>query len=54
MIIDESLAKQIIQPRPLDSHKGTFGRALLIGGNYPYGVPSLWLPLLVSIAELVW
>lgn len=37
MIIDESLAKQIIQPRPLDSHKGTFGRALLIGGNYPYG-----------------
>ncbi|MGT2637224.1 NAD(P)H-hydrate dehydratase [Streptococcus ratti] len=37
MIIDESLAKQIIQPRPLDSHKGTFGRALLIGSNYPYG-----------------
>ena len=37
MIIDESLAKQIIQPRPLHSHKGTFGRVLLIGGNYPYG-----------------
>lgn len=37
MIIDEKLAQKIIQPRPLESHKGTFGRVLLIGGNYPYG-----------------
>ncbi|MCB5007867.1 NAD(P)H-hydrate dehydratase [Streptococcus mutans] len=37
MIIDKILAKKIIQPRPLDSHKGTFGRVLLIGGNSPYG-----------------
>ncbi|EHJ53228.1 NAD(P)H-hydrate dehydratase [Streptococcus macacae] len=37
MIIDKVLVKKIIQPRPLDSHKGTFGRVLLIGGNYPYG-----------------
>lgn len=37
MIIDEVLAQKIIQPRPLESHKGTFGRVLLIGGNYPYG-----------------
>lgn len=36
-VIDEVLAKKIIQPRPLDSHKGTFGRILLIGGTYPYG-----------------
>lgn len=37
MIIDEALVKNLIQPRPLKSHKGTFGRALLIGGLYPYG-----------------
>lgn len=37
MIIDEHLAQKIIQPRPLNSHKGTFGRLLLIGGLYPYG-----------------
>ncbi len=37
MIIDGKLASRIIQPRPRDSHKGNFGRALLIGGLYPYG-----------------
>lgn len=37
MIIDEDLAAKIIQPRPLNSHKGTFGKVLLVGGNYPYG-----------------
>lgn len=37
MIIDEVLAAKVIQPRPANSHKGTFGRTLLIGGNYPYG-----------------
>lgn len=37
MIIDDLLTKKIIKPRPLNSHKGTFGRVLLIGGNYPYG-----------------
>ncbi|HFI0113239.1 TPA: NAD(P)H-hydrate dehydratase [Streptococcus suis] len=29
--------RQVIQARPMNSHKGTFGRALLIGGLYPYG-----------------
>lgn len=37
MIIDEKLVADLIQPRPLKSHKGTFGRTLLIGGIYPYG-----------------
>ncbi|MGT2929031.1 NAD(P)H-hydrate dehydratase [Streptococcus dentasini] len=37
MIIDDILARKIIQPRPLKSHKGIFGRVLLIGGLYPYG-----------------
>lgn len=36
-MIDEKVLKNLIQPRPLKSHKGTFGRALLIGGLYPYG-----------------
>lgn len=27
----------VIRPRPQESHKGTFGRALLIGGNRTYG-----------------
>ncbi|WP_105107127.1 NAD(P)H-hydrate dehydratase [Streptococcus suis] len=33
----QELCRQVIQARPMDSHKGTFGRALLIGGLYPYG-----------------
>lgn len=37
MIIDRELARQVVRPRPQKSHKGTFGRTLLIGGNYPYG-----------------
>lgn len=31
------LTQQLIQPRPRHSHKGTFGRVLLIGGLSPYG-----------------
>ncbi len=37
MIIDRELSRQVVRPRPQKSHKGTFGRTLLIGGNYPYG-----------------
>ncbi|MET3558301.1 hydroxyethylthiazole kinase-like uncharacterized protein yjeF [Streptococcus rupicaprae] len=37
MAIDQNLLKKVIRSRPLDSHKGTFGRVLLIGGLYPYG-----------------
>ena len=29
--------KRVIRERPLDSHKGDYGRLLLIGGTYPYG-----------------
>ncbi|MEX2783696.1 NAD(P)H-hydrate dehydratase [Streptococcus sp. H49] len=36
MIIDRSFAEEVVQPRPLKSHKGTFGRVLLVGGNPPY------------------
>lgn len=37
MIIDENLARQVVQPRQSQSHKGSYGRVLLIGGLYPYG-----------------
>ncbi|WP_201336341.1 NAD(P)H-hydrate dehydratase [Lactobacillus nasalidis] len=35
--IDEKIARQVVRPRPAESHKGTFGRVLLIGGNKQYG-----------------
>ncbi len=37
MIIDEKLAHLVIKPRQKDSHKGSYGNVLLIGGIYPYG-----------------
>lgn len=35
--INSQLAATVIQARPLKSHKGNYGRLLLIGGTYPYG-----------------
>ena len=35
--VDESLIKKVIVERPSDSHKGNYGRLLLVGGIYPYG-----------------
>jgi ADP-dependent NAD(P)H-hydrate dehydratase len=37
MIIDDRLARKVVTKRKADSHKGTYGRVLLIGGFYPYG-----------------
>ena len=37
MIINELLVRQVITNRQPHSHKGTYGRVLLIGGFYPYG-----------------
>lgn len=37
MDIDDKLIKQVIKPRQKESHKGSYGRVLLIGGLYPYG-----------------
>lgn len=35
-IIDESFVKDVINPRPVDSYKGTYGRVMLIGGFEHY------------------
>lgn len=35
--IDRNFLKKVITQRLLDSHKGNYGRLLLIGGTYPYG-----------------
>lgn len=37
MKVDGDLARQVIRPRLRESHKGSYGRVLLIGGLYPYG-----------------
>ena len=36
-VVGYTLLKKIIQPRALNSHKGDYGRLLLIGGTYPFG-----------------
>ena len=36
-VIDQALLKKVIIERPRSSHKGDYGRLLLIGGMYPYG-----------------
>ena len=35
-VIDQALLKKVIIERPRSSHKGDYGRLLLIGGTYPY------------------
>ncbi|MGT2907209.1 NAD(P)H-hydrate dehydratase [Streptococcus dentiloxodontae] len=37
MELNRKLAQKVIRPRQIVSHKGTYGRVLLIGGFYPYG-----------------
>lgn len=36
-VINQALLKKVIIERPRSSHKGDYGRLLLIGGTYPYG-----------------
>lgn len=37
MIIDDTLVRKVVTKRQPQSHKGTYGQVLLIGGFYPYG-----------------
>lgn len=36
-VIDQTLLEKVIVERSRHSHKGDFGRLLLLGGTYPYG-----------------
>ena len=36
-VIDQSLLEKVIIERSRTSHKGNYGRLLLLGGTYPYG-----------------
>ena len=36
-LVSDRLLKKVIINRSPDSHKGNYGRLLLIGGTYPYG-----------------
>ena len=37
MKVDDDLVRQVIRPRLRESHKGSYGRVLLVGELYPYG-----------------
>lgn len=37
MELNERLLQQVITPRPVESHKGTYGKVVLIGGNEQFG-----------------
>ena len=37
MELNERLLQQVITPRPAESHKGTYGKVVLIGGNEQFG-----------------
>ena len=41
-IIDAATVRSLVPARPLDGHKGTFGRVLIVGGSAAYrGAPAL-------------
>lgn len=35
-LVDASIAGQLLPPRPMDSHKGTFGKAMVVAGSLNY------------------
>ena len=54
MKVDGDLARQVIRPRLRESHKGSYGRVLLIGGLYPYGGAIIMAAMPVSIVGQAW
>ena len=55
LLVGPGDARRILKPRPLDSHKGDFGRIMIIGGSKDYyGAPALsGLAALRTGADLV-
>ena len=47
-VIDQALLEKVIIERSRTSHKGDYGRLLLLGGTYPYGELSSCQPLQLS------
>ena len=53
-VIDQTLLEKVIVERPRHSHKGDYGRQLLLGGTYPYGELLSCQPLQLSKVGQVW
>lgn len=54
MIIDQSLVARVVVPRQTESHKGSYGRVLLVGACIHTVVLLLWQRWLAFIVEQVW
>ncbi len=50
----QELCRKVIQARPRNSHKGSYGRVLLIGGLYPYGGAIIMAAQEPSTVEQAW
>lgn len=51
--ISEDILKKVIKERESDTHKGDYGRVLLIGGSENYGALLLCLPkALLMLAQV--
>ena len=54
MKVDDDLARQVIKPRLRESHKGSYGRVLLVGGLYPYGGAIIMVAIACVNSGQVW
>lgn len=54
MKVDDDLARQVIKPRLRESHKGSYGRVLLVGGLYPYGGAIIMAAVACVIVGQAW
>ena len=53
-VIEQALLEKVIIERSRTSHKGDYGRLLLLGGTYPYGGAIIMAALAAVKVELVW
>ena len=52
MKVDDDLVRQVIRPRLRESHKGSYGRVLLVGGLYPYGGAIIMAAIALSLIHI--